>query len=204
MKIIKENITQKNKNKIANILKNKSNEDFKIIKELTEPNDLKLITNNMLLQYEIETDNTIELKNYLEETLIINLKQFLKNKGYELTSSPKFKVTEENNKIIMKFLNIFETDGINAIFSQKMLANFEEHLKDKISFIFNTNIKTEEKKNIHEGLDEEQIKRNNNKQKYKNFQFKIEEKNEKIEELDEEQIKRNNNKQKYKNFQFKM
>jgi hypothetical protein len=173
MKIIKENITQKNKNKIANILKDKSGEDFKIIKKLTEKNDLKPILENMLLEYKIETNNTAELKNYLEKTLITNLKQFLKEKGYELTAAPKFKIKEESNKIIFKFLNIFETNGINAIFSQKMLANFEEHLKNKISFIFNKNIEIEEKKNIHEGLDEEQIKRNNNKQKYKNFQFKI-------------------------------
>ena len=190
--LVKQNLTNKNKEKLLKILQNtiKPDEEILIIKNENESNDISehlkdnLQYNYLLLDLDANFDKEVVL-DYLNKHFITNLQQFLEQKGYNLTKTPVYKIQQkseldgldlEGNEISFGFLNLMEVNNIKAILSKETIEEFENYLNSKLNMLFDINFNKLEEKEFKNLLKQAQQEQQLNK--------KIE-----IEKLNEEDIK---------------
>jgi len=190
--LVKQNLTNKNKEKLLKILQNtiKPDEEILIIKNENESNDISehlkdnLQYNYLLLDLDANFDKEVVL-DYLNKHFITNLQQFLEQKGYNLTKAPVNKIQQKNmiddidlegNEISFGFLNLMEVNNKKTILSKETIEEFENYLNSKLNMLFDINFNKLEEKEFKNLLKQAQQEQQLNK--------KIE-----IEKLNEEDIK---------------
>jgi hypothetical protein len=121
-------------------------EKVKIISK--KEKDVNEIANNLQFNYIIGNLVDINeelLEKYLKEQFVNNLQQFLKQKGYNLTKSPLFKVHRKNfdlineEKLSIGFLNLMEVDGKKTFLGPEVIEEFETFFFEKLKLLFDIN-----------------------------------------------------------------
>jgi hypothetical protein len=155
--IIKENLTDKNKEKLIQILQKNISPDDEIMIISNEEKDMNKIANNMQFNYilgNLMEINEELLEKYLKEQFTNDLKQFLEQKGYNLTKAPIFKVHKKNfdlineEKLSIGFLNFMEINNKRSFLGPDIIKEFEIFFFEKLKLIFDINYNIMEKTNL--------------------------------------------------------
>ena len=147
--MIKKNTTEEKREKFLKILKKqvKKEDNILLVHDKYENKNqiMKDINENLGFQYLIKNNSKIDtniILDYLNKFLMKDLDYFLRQKEYNVSKNPLYKVSLNNDKIIkIDMMNFLEIDNLKSFMSNKMIEQFETYLIDKLDLMFDMNIK---------------------------------------------------------------